>query len=317
MALINEFDKFFLNLPPFDRENDFEEFWKNSIANLKAIPIEPEIVPAKKTIHQGFESFRVEFRGFHKSIVTGLLAMPAGLKKPRTIISIGDYNMSNPHVSFKPDKTISYFYLNLRGHEILKFEKTAPDGEKPGTPGYMSDNIADADNFYMMGIYLDAYRSIEMLRLSNKVDCSAVGMIGKGIGAAAAVFAASQSPRIRAIVLETPAFSHLPKSQNLSESDATAEINTFLSRFRTKSKLVKKNLTYYDAINFSDMIKCPVMVTTGFKDALSPPECVFSLFNHFLCDKTIEVYPDEGNDAGGEKQYKKSIKWIIEQLYNN
>ena len=81
-----------------------------------------------------------------------------------------------------------------------------------------------------------------------------------------------------------------------------------------KKKLVKTNLSYVDALNFSDRVKVPTLVTVGFKDAFSPPECIFGVFNRLLCDKTMEVFPEEGNTAGGEQQFQKSIKWLVDRI---
>ena len=75
------------------------------------------------------------------------------------------------------------------------------------------------------------------------------------------------------------------------------------------------NFCGIDSKLFSDKITCPVLTTVGFKDNYSPPKCVFSLFNHLLCEKLIEVYPDEGNEAGGKKQLKKSLQWLVNNIY--
>ncbi|HDP80454.1 MAG TPA: acetylesterase, partial [Spirochaetes bacterium] len=170
------------------------------------------------------------------------------------------------------------------------------------------------DSYYLKALYLDALRVIDVLRLRSDLDCGGVGIIGKGLGAAAAVFAAAHSPRVRALVLDTPSFCYLPLNQNHSTSDTAREINEYIAAHRTRKSAVKKNLTYFDALNFSDMIDVPVMATVGFKDTLSPPQCVFALFNHLICDKTIEVYPDEGNSAGGENQFRKSVAWLKKNL---
>ena len=81
-----------------------------------------------------------------------------------------------------------------------------------------------------------------------------------------------------------------------------------------KRKNIKNNLSYFDALNFSDRITCPVLSICGLKDTLSPPECVFGLFNRLKTEKTIEIYPDDGNEAGGENQFQKSVKWLSDTI---
>ncbi len=314
MPPVNDFDSFFLHLPPFDRSDDFDAFWNSGIQELKKIPTEAQLTENKKKSNARFTVHDVSFKSFNRSVITGDLFVPHDIEKPRVIIILSDYNAKNNYRNYILDTSAAYFFMNLRGHDILSVEpgtNPAP-GEEKSYPGYMIENILDRDTYYARGIYLDVYRAIDMLRLRNFLDCSAIGIIGKGFGAAAAIFAASMSERVHALVLDTPSFSYLRLSQNHSESDATEEINSFLQKNKSKNKTVKKNLSYYDALNFSDKISCPCLVTVGFKDRFSPPQCVFALFNHLICDKTIEVYPDEGNEAGGEKQFKKSMKWITE-----
>ncbi len=305
MPVTGDFDRFFLHLPPFDREGDFDAFWKNSFSELKRIPIEPSFTPVN-TARSPFDRFDVTFRGMFRSSVTGSLLVPVGVRKSRTVVIIHDYNSPHPYAGYPLDENIAYFFLRLRGHG------DTPSEEPEKSPGYMVDSIGDTAGYYMRGVYLDACRTIDVLRLNDRLDCSAIGFIGKGLGGAAAVFAAANSSRPTALVLDTPSFAYLPESQNVSTSEATAEINEYLSLQRTKKKLIKKNLSYFDAINFADRVAGPALFTVGFRDTISPPQCVFALFNHFKCEKTIEVYPDDGNDAGGAAQFEKSIQWLKE-----
>lgn len=313
MLASTDFDKIFLHLPPFNRETDFINFWKNSINDQKMIPIEPKQVLNKKRSTSSFDCYDISYKGFNKSAASAKLFLPKKVRKPKVIILVHDYNKDVAYPNTLFDNSFAYLTIKLRGHELIKRAETE-ESEIPVTPGYMVENILDNENYYVKGIYLDVYRSIDALRLNNKIDCSSVGIIGKGLGSAAAVFAAAFSERVTALVLETPSFCYLPLIQNLSTSDAAREINNFILAHRTKKSLVKKNLTYYDALNFADMISCPVLATVGLRDTISPPECVFALFNHLLTDKTIEVYPDEDNIAGGKKQFSKSLLWLKKQL---
>jgi len=307
MPVTGDFDRFFPHLPPFDRQEDFDAFWKGSISELRKIPMEPSFTPINSP-RSPFNRFEVTFRGMFRSTLTGSLLVPAGRRKARAVIIIHDYNRPDPYAGYPLDEKAAYFFLRLRGHG----ETSGALTEK--SPGYLVDSITDIYGYYMRGVYLDAYRAIDVLRLNDRLDCGAMGLMGKGMGAAAALFAAANTGRPTALVLDTPSFAHLGESQNISTSEATAEINEYLSLQRARKRFVKKNLSYFDAINFADRITGPTLATVGFKDTESPPQCVFALFNHLKCDKTIEVYPDDGNDAGGAAQFEKSVRWMMETL---
>ncbi len=306
------FDKYFLHLPPFDRAGNFFKFWDRSLADFKKNPINPDFQKEKKP-EDRFLSYRVTYSGFLKTGITGELLVPSKKKKPRVIIDIHDYNSNTRFRRDKLDNRFAYLFLRLRGHDRLHTRK---EGE-PKTPGFMIEHILDINTYYVKAAFLDVYRSIDVLRLNKDLDCSSIGLMGKGFGAAAALFTAAFSDRVKALVLETPSFSYLPLGQNISTSDATGEINEFITSRKGNKKVIKDNLTYFDAINFSDRVKQPVLVTVGLKDTISPPECVFALFNHLECEKTIEVYPEEGNDAGGSEQFRKSMKWLGDKILSS
>jgi cephalosporin-C deacetylase len=306
---LSVFDNYFLNLPPFDRQPDFDSFWKNILAESKKIPVKPKFTKnPKKTTHR-FTVYDAVYSGDGGTPVHGQLLIPRGAANPRPVIYVHDYNSPYEPQHTELDTRSAYFFITLRGHSMT----AKPVQDEPVlSPGFMSENLTDRSRYYLKSVYIDVYRAVDAMRLVSDIDCGRAGIIGKGIGAAAAVFTAVNSPRIAAVVLETPGFAHLSMSQNVSESETTGEINAFLEKHKNKRKTIKLNLTYFDIINFSDKIECPVLTTVAFKDRISPAECVFSFFNHLLCEKTMEVYPDEGNTAGGKAQMTKSLNWIID-----
>lgn len=304
---LSSFDRYFLNLPPFDRQPDFETFWKEVIYESKQSPLKPEMNQNRQRSTHRFTSHELYYAGEKKTLIKAELLIPKNTHSPKPIIHIHDYNRSFEFDPKHLSTSSAYLFIKLRGHDIISRKK---DSEEEDTPGYMVENILDKNSYYLKSVYIDIFKAIDSLRLISGIDCSKIGIIGKGLGAAPAGFTAAFSSRVAAVFFDTPAFSYLEKSQNISESDATIEINTYISEHKTRKKLIKQNLSYFDLMNFADMIKCPVMTTVGFKDIISPPECVFALFNHLLCEKTIQVYPEEGNKAGGNRQFTDAVNWI-------
>ncbi|PKL37709.1 MAG: hypothetical protein CVV44_15310 [Spirochaetae bacterium HGW-Spirochaetae-1] len=309
MAL-TDFDRYFQNLPDFDREKDFMNFWQKAMTDLKKIPLEPEVTKNSKKSDGSFSVFDVTFRSFMKTQVSGYLLKPKKVEKPPVIIYVHDYNRVHEINTALLRHDTAYFFPTLRGHNFMP----APEKTEQTSPGYLIENILDKETYYIKAVYLDILRSIDTLRLIKDINCGRIGIIGKGLGAAVALFASAFSDRIVSLVLDTPSFCNLTLSQNISTSEAAREINDFITLTRGKKKQIKTTLTYFDALNFADLVQCPVLTTVGFRDTQSPPDCIFGLFNNLLCDKTIEVYPDEGNSAGGEKQFTKSLDWLMEKI---
>ena len=309
------FDKYFLHLPQFDRSNDFDSFWDKSIDELKIIPLEAQSKPSKKHV-KDFECFDISFKSIFKATIEGRLFIRSGNSDSYPIIVFHDYNAKDYYNNFKLDPAFSYLFITLRNHQHIEkidaSEKMPAKGEIL-TPNFLAENIHDKNKYYLKGLYLDALRAIDFLRLNKKINCSSIAVIGRGLGSACAVFAAAYSKRISIISLDAPALCYLSFSQNHSKSDISTEINRGIASQKDKSA-VKKNLTYFDSLNFADKISVPFQMIVGLKDSQNPPQAAFALFNHVIADKTAEVYPDSGYETGSGKQWEKAIEFIKENL---
>jgi len=322
-----DFDKLFLHLPPVTRENDYSRFWDNAVMQMKKISVDGELASNANRSSGRFTVSDVTFTGAFKTKGHGLLYMPRAVEKPHPVIIIHDYNHPEPYKGFDLDDHMAYFFLRLRGHQHIKDTPVA-ETKNPSSPpsksksvaddevlpGYLKEKILDPENYYVKAVYLDALRAIDLLRLNRKLDCGSIGVIGKGLGAAAGLFAASRSDRITALVLDSPSFAWLDVSQNESDGDIAKEINDYIKLNHTKRALVKRSLSYFDTLAFADKITCDVMMSVGLKDSVAPPQCSFALFNHLLCDKLAQVYPDDGNEPGAGAQFKKALKWIRKRM---
>nr|HPG52675.1 acetylxylan esterase [Spirochaetota bacterium] len=197
---LSNFDKYFLNLPPLDRKPDFDQFWEKAIAETRKVPLDTELVKnSRKSTHR-FTHYEVSYKGFTKSTITGELLVARGKQKPKVILHIHDYNSVVKYPQQALDESVAYFFITLRGHN--DFIKPVETEEERTTPGYMIENILDRDTYYVKAVYLDVLRSIDMLRLVPEINCSAIGMYGKGLGAAAAAFCAAFSDRVTAMVMD-------------------------------------------------------------------------------------------------------------------
>ena len=309
----NDFDKYFLNLPALDRGDGFNDFWDKSISNIKKINIDLSMDKANRKSLGPFKILDVTFRGFAKASVHGTLYHNPKIRKSKVIIYLHDYNNCTELPVSALDPSFAYFFLRMRGHSLSKPEKSIELEVK--APGFAIENILDPNTYYVKTIYLDAYRLIDALRLIPDIDCSSIGIIGKGLGAASAMFCGCMHERISAIVIDSPLFANIPLSQNESTSLLTDEINTYYKASTKSNKShIKNNLTLFDILNFTDKIKIPALVIAGLKDTIASPSCTMGFFNRLLTDKTIEIYPEEGNSAGGNQQTIKSIKWLKDRM---
>jgi cephalosporin-C deacetylase len=73
---------------------------------------------------------------------------------------------------------------------------------------------------------------------------------------------------------------------------------------------------YYDVMNFSPDITCPVMMNSGLIDPISPPSGVFAIFNRISSkDKTMMPMPGFAHDWYPEFD-RRAWKWLDKKLNN-
>ncbi|MCE9501129.1 MAG: acetylxylan esterase, partial [Leptospira sp.] len=180
------------------------------------------------------------------------------------------------------------------------------------TPGYFYSSAERKEDFYMKYLYLDVLRAIDFLRLTDGIDGDRIIIQGKSLGGALAAFGAAYSERVKAIVAETPNFSYVDDEQMQTEGPWVKELNAYLSRNRTRKASLKKTISYFDTLNFTDKIKVPALFSCGMDDRISNPKAIFAAFNHLNCDKRMQLYPNEGNEAGKDKQEKANLEFYKE-----
>ena len=72
-----------------------------------------------------------------------------------------------------------------------------------------------------------------------------------------------------------------------------------------------RTLSYFDTMNMTDRIECPVVMAVGLQDTACPPSTSFASFNKIQSQKEYLVYPDAGHRLDrehGETAYERLRK---------
>lgn len=312
------FDECFQTFPKLDPPSDLEAFWKEEIQSLKKIPIKESY----KTILKGsfiWESLNdVSFQSAGNYTIHGKLAIPRKRGDRPVVVQFHDY-MSTPEEILKgySEIGVAQLHITLRGHgaEMIEAPIDPQTGKIPPnwSPNYFAERLDSKSEFYMRNLYLDVLRTIEFLRLSDGIDGDKIILHGRSLGSALAVFGAAFSDRVKGLILETPSFCFIDKDQlSLKTNPWVRELLPAVEKRATKKIDFKKELAYFDAIHFAKKIKIPALFSCGMVDEKSHPKAVFALFNHMNCDKRMQLYPQEGNEAGGEKQANANLEFVKE-----
>ncbi|TGN18583.1 acetylxylan esterase [Leptospira idonii] len=312
------FDECFQTFPKLDPPEDLDAFWKEGIAALKKVPVKATY----KTILKGsfiWESLNeISFQGIGNYTIHGKLSIPRKRGNRPVVVFFHDYLAPEEEIQKGySDLGIAQLHITLRGHgeEMIQAPIDPNTGKNlPNwSPNYFADGLDLKEDFYMRKLYLDVYRTIEFLRLSDGIDGDQIILHGKSLGSALSVFGAAYTDRIKGLILETPSFCYIDKDQlSLRANPWVREMLPSLEKRATKKVDYKKSLAYFDSVHFAKKIKIPALFSCGMEDNLSHPKSIFALFNHMNCDKRMQIYPNEGNDAGKEKQAQANLEFVKE-----
>lgn len=322
------FDECFQTFPPISAPGDLDRYWSKALLQLKKTPVDPRArLLISKSLGRESRS-EVSFASYANTRIEGILSVPRTRGKVPAIISFHDYHEPEPDLDRSSrQEGLAHLSVYLRAHGARE-EAAQPAQSAPGPGGRAGNSIPQQPSHfrqhgldpleasYVFSCYLDAIRCVDFLRLQKGIDASRIGLIGHGFGAALAVFAAAlMKDNVAALVLDRPGFLWFGAWLEDSVSDLAREMGSVLTNVSPRKKgLLKKNLAYLEPLNWSESLTQPVLAAIGLEDEVNPPRAAFGFFNHLKTDKSMEIYPTETTDPDHREQFKKSLRFLSEQL---
>lgn len=303
---------------------DLDKFWNAQIARLKKIPL--EVQTKKKVSRKIFteQNLAVDFQSIDKYHMHAEFIAPRKLVgKPPLVVIFPDYGKEAVAYKGLMNAGIAQLVIRLRGHEAPKplHEPAAPGprkGEKSEESyGYFAERILEPAEYYANKIYLDAYRAMEVARLRREIDSSRIGIIGQGVGAAQALFAAAYMQRGEALYLENPAFLNLDQTQNISEADYAREINGAAKGSKKIKQQIKDNLRYFDPVYFAKKISASTAFSINLTNKEAVPHGGFALFHLLQHEKDMFLFTEGDSHALAEEKKKtvlNAVRYFKEKL---
>lgn len=308
------FDECFQTFPRLRSPGDLRDYWHKALLDLKKVPVEPQSrIMLKRSL--GWETMQeISFRSAGDARVHGFLSVPRKRGNVPAVISFHDYGSEpQPQRDFT-DAGVAHLALRLRDHADLR-PNLGADGVDRGPLLMERYGLDRLEKSYPFLCFLDAIRSIDFMRLQKGIDPHRLALLGRGFGAAMAVFAASQRADIKAIALERPGFTWLEGYLQESASKHAEEVRRlFAGAPQGRRTKLRKNLDYLDVLNWSEILDGPVLVSVGLEDVINPPRSAFAFFNHLRVEKAMELFPDQARDPDGSIERKKGVAFLAHVL---
>jgi cephalosporin-C deacetylase len=277
--------------PSLYRADDFETFWKSTIAEAKRQPINAELIPYNLP-SKSVECYAVRFDGFGGGRLAGWYCRPAlNGKFPGLCIYHG--------YSGRGTRPLDMIALAAQGICVLSLDSRGQNGQSQdasvvdegNAPGWMTRGIRDPKTYYYRHSYADSVRALELLAHREEVDPERLAVTGVSQGGGLSLAVAALSERPILAMADVPFLCDFRRAIAITPLAPYTEIPSFLKTFPHLYEQTIRTLSYCDNLNLAPWIKCQTLISNCLCDDICPPSTIFAVYNHLVCDKQIEVYP--------------------------
>ena len=273
---------------PQDKRPDFDEFWERTLAELACVAPEYRFIPLKEHSNEVREAFRVEMKSLGGETISGLLYVPVAEGKYPAKINYMGYGSDVWYAHPSTDPELIEFMLCIRNQAFNR---------KPGEEGdWCGRGLSSKDTYYYRGAFADAVRAVDLICSLEKADPERIVAQGDSQGGALTLIAASLDPRIKAAAPAVPFLSDYRDYFALVDWPGNNIIAAAQAQGVSEEDMYEV-LSYFDVKNFTDRIKCPVLMAIGLQDATCPPHTNLAGYNQIRSEKSWICYPYTGHDV--------------------
>lgn len=303
-------------LPP---PADFQDFWKQKIAQLHAIPANPQLQPADSG-RPDVDYLKLQMDTIEGAHIHGQLARPhADGKYPALLILqwAGVYGLPSSNVVNRARQ--GWLTLNIEPHDLPfdqppEFYKQAADTT---LKDYYHRGNADREKSYFLRMYLSAYRAADYLASRDDWDGKTLVVMGTSMGGQQTLITAGLHPKVTAALALVP-----------SSCDAAGPTAGRAAGFpdwaaqasQTANPQILDTSRYFDPENFARTITCPALVGLGLIDETCPPAGVYAAFNqlHGPREAGVLIHSDHSGRNNTQAAFnQRAEEWLAALVHGN
>ncbi|MGI6295441.1 MAG: acetylxylan esterase [Armatimonadota bacterium] len=285
------------------RPEDFDSFWDNSIAEMKAIDPKVELIPHKSRT-KDIEFFDLFWTGVGGARIHAKYMRPAKAEKPHPAVVVFHGYSGNCGDWFAQLGWVA------AGYSVAAIDARGQGGQSQDTGvvtgttyrGHIIRGLDDEpEKLLFRSIYLDCAQLAGIVMDMPEVDAERVGCTGGSQGGGLTLACASLEPRIK---LAAPVFPFLCDYKRVWEMDldvlAYEELRTYFRQYdpnHEREEEIFTKLGYIDNQFLTPRIKAEVLMVTGMMDTVCPPSTQFAAYNKISSTKNVVIYPDFGHEG--------------------
>ena len=305
---------------PFTQEPaDFEQFWKDNIAEAEKFPLTYTKELAKEYCTDKVDCYLVKLMLNSSQGIYGYLFYPKDAQPGKHPVVLcppgaGIKTIKEP-LKRKYYAENGFIRLETEIHGLDPRMSTEKFNEISAAfngrdNGYVANGIENRDRYYMKRVYLSLVRALDLLTSLPEWDGKNVVVQGGSQGGALSIVAAGLDKRVTQCIVNHPALSDVAGYTEPGRTGGWPHMN------RTPGLLSAGNvqtLAYYDVVNFARHVSCEVYMTWGYNDDTCPPTTSYAVWNVLNCPKEALITPVNEHWTS-EPTERGQCEWALKHL---
>lgn len=289
------------------KPDDFEEFWKTEKEAALKIPLDVKLEKLARLSNKKYTGYAVDFANVNGTRMYGYLSIPtASGVHPAGILLPG----MGPGFAGIPDEydRSTTIVLALNVHPVFmggpdKFRENYKKFIKE--EHYYFHGLPELRKYVFCRVMLGICRGVKMLRERPEWNGTHLAVSGTSQGGGLTIAAAALNAEyVTAAAVNVPAFGEMV--------DGVRPASNRWQKVRARAG-GKEIVPYIDAVNFTPLIRCPMIWSVGFLDESCYPRTVFASYNRLKSEKSIWIGPRMTHASSKEyASYRRA--WLKQQL---
>lgn len=275
---------------PQTKREDFEQFWADSVAQLRAIPL--KVTRSEPTVSQRYTTWELAFNTHDDTIIYANFVCPndAKGKLPCVVRFHGGTLRRDPVVEKElVDLGVCCLDMDVRGQGGISVDRAAYSTTYNGK--LMAQGALNKNEFYMRNIFLDAVRAVDVAAQLPEVDPERIVTYGGSQGGALSITAAALSGKVKKCFNFVTSYACIHRRIELG-SAIFGGTKEYLHVYPEYTDKVMETVSYFDMNNMASLLTVPTSVCLCLDDPICLPEFVYSVYDHIAArDKQLYLYP--------------------------
>lgn len=268
---------------------DFETFWKDTFSALDTIQPYFELTEHTDNQQDSIKVFKLMYRSFDTLCIKAWYCFPKYDDPLPAILIAPSYGNTTIQIPYTLAQ-LGFAVIAIQIHGLDVEFDNYPFGDDPSA----GLNLDSPDKYYLRGAVASSKRAIDFLYTRSEVDTGRIGVAGTSQGGGLALLLTGLDNRIKATIATIPTLCNFPEG---IASGCCSRVQRSIFNGLVNKTTALRTLSYFDANNFTTRFTKPVLLSAHFKDRISAPNTVFSLYNRIPSrTKQIIIHPNLGHE---------------------